>query len=263
MANARDAELHKGHRERLRERADKNGVQSMSKYEQVELLLFHAIGRRDLNELAHILINTFGSFNKIIDADKKDLLKIKGVGPKTATFLKTFRQFFEIYSNGKFSGKEKLETSTQCVEFFRENFKIDSKENAYMTLFNKNYEIIKTISIGKSNNAFDVELDLTCVKNELIDSSVKCAVLYHTHPFAVKPSIADLMVTTEILRDKEIGSKISDHIILNKKDFFSYKDSGVLNELKMIAQDRLIMLKVGDPKTYDNIIKNLEKDNDI
>ena len=55
--------LHNGHRDRLRKRMLEKGLDHFEKHEVLELLLFYAIPRRDTNELAHRLINTFGSFS--------------------------------------------------------------------------------------------------------------------------------------------------------------------------------------------------------
>ena len=53
--------IHDGHRERMKERFKEHGLQSFSELNALELLLFYAIPRRDTNELAHALINRFGS----------------------------------------------------------------------------------------------------------------------------------------------------------------------------------------------------------
>ena len=51
---------HLGHRERLRRRALLEGAEALRPHELLELLLFYAVPRRDVNDLAHALDARFG-----------------------------------------------------------------------------------------------------------------------------------------------------------------------------------------------------------
>ena len=93
MKNIKEKSIHSGHRSRLRNRVKKYGLDSLNEHEVLELLLGYAIPRKDTNPLAHNLINYFGSFAKVIDADFYDLLKVKGVGEETALFVKVLSSF--------------------------------------------------------------------------------------------------------------------------------------------------------------------------
>jgi len=262
MANKRDAELHKGHRQRLKERAMTYGINSLSDHEKLELLLMYVIPRRDLNELAHTLINTFGSYNNVFDADISDLMKVKGIGKESSMLIKFMPEFYQVYANGKYKGKSKMETSKQCVEYFRECFDIEDTENAYISLFNSRYELIKTISIAKYKREREVEIDEILIQKETENSMVKYVVIFHTHPYSVIPSVEDLMNTVRIMMRSAKTVRVVDHIILNKKDYYSFKDSTIIEELRAIANDRLNMLKVGNPKTYRDILNMIEKDSE-
>src|SRR5437660_1309269 len=57
-----------GHRQRLRERFRAAGSDAVSDYELLELVLFRALGRRDVKPLAKSLIARFGSFGDVIAA---------------------------------------------------------------------------------------------------------------------------------------------------------------------------------------------------
>ena len=59
----------KGHRNRLRERVAADYGASMPDYELLELLLFHAVPRRDTKPLAKRLIDRFGSLAAVLAAD--------------------------------------------------------------------------------------------------------------------------------------------------------------------------------------------------
>lgn len=78
------SDVHKGHRERLRERFMISGPSSFNDVTALELLLFYTLPRRDTNELAHRLLDRFGSLDRIMDASITDLTSVKGVGTETA-----------------------------------------------------------------------------------------------------------------------------------------------------------------------------------
>lgn len=83
----RSGQLHAGHRARVRRRFLTSGLASFQDHEVLELLLFYAVPRRDVNEMAHMLIDRFGSLQGVLDAPEEELRAIPGMGPKTAHFL--------------------------------------------------------------------------------------------------------------------------------------------------------------------------------
>lgn len=79
--------LHAGHRGRMRRRFLVNGLDGFSDHEVLELLLFYAVPRQDVNPMAHALIDKFGSLPQVLDAPEEALCSIHGIGPKIARFL--------------------------------------------------------------------------------------------------------------------------------------------------------------------------------
>lgn len=57
-----------GHRRRLRERFLRAGLVGLQDYEALELLLMFAIPRRDVKPLAKLLLERYGSVEKVLDA---------------------------------------------------------------------------------------------------------------------------------------------------------------------------------------------------
>ena len=80
--------IHDGHRQRLKKRFLDEGMDSFTQIQAVEMLLFYCIPWQDTNELAHRLLDRFGSFAQILDADLEELQSVKGIGESAALFLK-------------------------------------------------------------------------------------------------------------------------------------------------------------------------------
>ena len=79
--------VHDGHRERLRKSYLEHGLQSMNDINALELLLFYAIPRRDTNELAHRLLERFGSLDGVFSAPFEDLCEVDGIGETAASLI--------------------------------------------------------------------------------------------------------------------------------------------------------------------------------
>ena len=75
---------HDGHRKRLRERAVRTGLEGFQPHEVLELLLSETIPRKDVNPLAHALIERFGSFSGVLNAGREERLQVPGVGARPA-----------------------------------------------------------------------------------------------------------------------------------------------------------------------------------
>ena len=85
--NAKNRPVHENHRERMRRRVEKYGLDSLEEHEALEYLLFFVIPRRDTNPLAHALIGRFGSFAGVLEASEEELRTVEGIGPAAARFL--------------------------------------------------------------------------------------------------------------------------------------------------------------------------------
>src|SRR5467141_2624172 len=72
-----------GHRQRLRDRFVKSGVDGFADYEVVELLLTLAIPRSDVKQPAKALIARFGNLRGILDAPLQELQAVQGIGAVT------------------------------------------------------------------------------------------------------------------------------------------------------------------------------------
>jgi len=81
-----------GHRSRLRERLREGGEDALPNYEIVELVLFAAIPRQDVKELAKRMLEAFkGDLAELFAASRDRLKEIDGVGDAVVDQLKIVR----------------------------------------------------------------------------------------------------------------------------------------------------------------------------
>lgn len=88
---------HSGHRQRLKRSLKENGLTAFSPHEVIELMLYTALPRRDVNELAHRIDDRFGGVCGLMNADEKELTAM-GLSPGTAGTLKAYADCVKAYT---------------------------------------------------------------------------------------------------------------------------------------------------------------------
>ena len=76
--------IHDGHRARKKAQFRQHGLDGFADHEALELLLYYAIPRKDTNEIAHRLLQKFGSLQNVFAAPAEELAKVDGVGESAA-----------------------------------------------------------------------------------------------------------------------------------------------------------------------------------
>ena len=83
-----DANIHKGHRKRMRESARRDPeLESFSDVQILEYLLAFATPQRDTNPTAHALLDKFGSLLAVFRAPVEELINVKGVTVAAAEII--------------------------------------------------------------------------------------------------------------------------------------------------------------------------------
>ena len=93
-----NGEAHAGHRERLRQRAKDGALAAFKPHEVIELLLFYALPRRDVNELAHRLDKRFGGVRGVLAASEQALRAEPGIGARAARLLACVGEVCRAYA---------------------------------------------------------------------------------------------------------------------------------------------------------------------
>ena len=110
--------MHKDHRNRLKNRFLAEGLDHFEPHNVLELLLFYGIPQKDTNELAHTLINRFGSLEKVFDAPFQDLLTVPGIKEHSATLIKLIPALARVYSVEKNKSGDALSNVDAWGQYF-------------------------------------------------------------------------------------------------------------------------------------------------
>ena len=225
-----------GHRERIKEKFLKNGIDGFAEYEILELLLTYCIPRKDTKPIAKELLNKFKSLDNVFKADFDKLSAVDGLGKNSIAFLKLIGDLPSIIYKDELKNKKLID---------RETLKILNKDILLNYLRNKiGYEEIEkfyVIYLSSSNEVIEFEensvgtLDRSSVYpreiyKKIINLNAKSVILAHNHPSDnITPSKSDIELTNEIAKGlKNFGALLIEHIIITKNSYFSFLEEGLI-----------------------------------
>ena len=105
------------HRERVRKRFLREGLEHFEQHNQLELLLFYAIPQRDTNGIAHDLIQRFGSISRVMDASVEELMTVDGIGERAAVLLKLVPALARSYTLDHLGKVRTFQTDEELKEY--------------------------------------------------------------------------------------------------------------------------------------------------
>ena len=223
--------IHDGHREKMRQRFLKSGLDAFADHEALELLLYYAIPRRDTNPIAHALMERYGSLSAVLAAPVEDLKKVEGVGESAAILLKLAPQ---LYRKAKMSDAEQ-ETILSSVErvgaYLLERFAGEKNEVVYQLCLDRKGKLLVCKKLGEGG-VTSADLDIRRLVENALLTGASAVVLAHNHPSGVALPSRDDYAATDRAKTAlaVVGVALADHIIVADGDFVSMSDSGYLTD---------------------------------
>jgi DNA repair protein RadC len=220
--------VHDGHRQRLLQRFLEEGLENFASHNKLELLLFYAIPRRDTNEIAHRLLNTFGSFSAVLDAPIEDLERVEGIGHASAAYLKLMGEIARAYYVDRQTDII-LDSTQKAGAYLMPRFLGRTQEVVYQVCLDQKCRVLN-IALMHEGSVHSTEVNLRKIVGNALKYNATGVILAHNHPGGVAlPSPEDL-ATTRQLKDtlRPMGINLIDHIIVADRDFVSLADSGIL-----------------------------------
>lgn len=220
---------HKDHRQRKRDQFYHHGSDAFADHELLELLLFYGIPRKDVNPLAHALLEEFGSLEAVFAAPVETLEQVDGVGRSTAVLLKLVPHLMRRAHISSVAKETVLDTVDRIGDFFLNLFLAESNEVMYQLCLDAKGRKLNCRKISEGDPASINVNTRTIVQNALKCNAVMVAIA-HNHPSGVAfPSHADKIATTQI-RDalSAVNVTLIDHIVVANDDYISFRNDGLL-----------------------------------
>ena len=221
--------IHDGHREKMRKRYLAGGLDSFADHEALELLLYYAIPRRDVNPIAHALMERYGSLSAVLAAPVEDLKHVEGIGERAAVLLSLVPQIGKKARLADASQETVLSTTERAGDFLLERFAGEQHEVVYQLCLDRKGKLLTCKRLVDGSVA-SADLDIRRIVENAILSQASAVVLAHNHPSGLAlPSQEDYAATDKVQAAlATIGVELADHIIVADGDYVSMNDSGFL-----------------------------------
>jgi len=220
-----------GHRERLRKRFLKTGVEGFSEHEILELVLTLAIPRKDVKIPAKQLLLRFGSLRAVFDATVPELKEISGLGEVAPVALKVIREVATLYLQKRaeetvvFDSPEALEQfwMSRLSGLRNEVFEVAYLDSGYRLLVNG----VVRLQEGTVNRTIVYPRR---VLEGALQRGAAAVVLAHNHPNRkAEPSEEDKLITKALVQaSHSLEVKVLDHLIVSVSGIFSFRKAGLL-----------------------------------
>lgn len=225
--------VHDGHRERLRARFAEHGLDSFNELNALELLLCYAIPRRDTNEIAHRLLDAFGSLSGVFQASMQELTSVPGIGENAATLILMVPQIVKKAHVSKAKETKIIRNSTDAGNYLLPYFLNEPDEIVMMLCLDNKRAVICCREMGRGVvNCVDANI------RRMVETALKVktttVIVAHNHPNGVAlPSREDDNFTRTLYRSLGLlGITLEDHIIVANDEFVSLADSGIMHLFK-------------------------------
>lgn len=223
---------HVKHRERMKKQFLDYGLDSFETHNALELLLFFAVPQKDTNELAHMLLNTFGSISAVLDAPYEELLKLDGIGPHVACLIKLIPAMANLYFSDKTEKRQKYTTTTSLFQYFIPKFLGKEQETLLVACFDNANQMLGCEKVAEGT-AHYLHIPIQKIVRFAFKYNSQSIVLAHNHPSGLAlPSSSDQLNTIELKKALQaLEITLVDHIIIGKNsDYISMKEYGMLDD---------------------------------
>lgn len=226
MGNVKN--LHANHRNRVRQRfIREQSFENFEEHQVLELLLFYSIPRRDTNELAHKMLNEYGSLYNLMNSSPQNIMKRCNVSEVTAVSISIIPSLTRKFLSSGIANDAPIINSIERTHKHFEALMLGQPfESFYMICLDLNYRVTRKAKISDgTNRKTAVHMD-KLIENALMYNT-SFVIVGHNHPAGNKnPSSSDLDATMQIKNALQyINVRLLDHIIICGSGFYSFASS--------------------------------------
>ena len=228
-----DKNPHKGHRKRLiHELLEQDFPDSMPSHKVLEALLFYGIPQKDTNDMAHTLLEKFGSLNGVFEADPNSLFEVKGMTERAVTLIKMILPLSRRIHAEEYKKHYRFKSIDEYGNYLTNCFMGYNNEVFMISSFDNKGELIENDIISDGHTA-SVSLSVKKIVKKVLPRNPTSVIISHNHVGqSAVPSFADIQMTQSLKYTLEqIEIKLVDHIIVSGNDYVSLAQSSEYNQI--------------------------------
>jgi DNA repair protein RadC len=219
---------HAGHRERLRERALKGGLEALPDYELLELWLFRSIPLKDVKPLAKALLGRFGGLPGVLGASHAELRTVAGVGENVALDLKLMHEAAVRVGRDPVKKRTVISSWSALLAYVKLALAHEAREQFRVLFLDKKNQLIadEMMNRGTVDHAPVYPRE---VMRRALELSASSLILVHNHPSGdPSPSSADVEMTKQVVEaGRSLRITVHDHLVVGRDGVASLKALGL------------------------------------
>ena len=220
--------------ERPRERLLPKGAQSLTDAELIAILLRIGVKGTNAVELARQILKKFGSIRALTEAPLSALLTIKGLKNAKAAQLVAAMELARRVSLPDSRKSIILKKTQEAADYLRSRPQGLAEEHFRALFLNRRGVLIEDalLAVGSVDQA---RPPIRLVAARALQANASALIAGHNHPSgAAEPSESDRLFTEDLFAAlRPINVKLLDHVIIGEASFYSFADSGLMDEIAL------------------------------
>lgn len=191
---------HSQHRQRLWEKLKQRGFRNafILPYEQLEFLLTFVIPRRDTKPTAKLLIEYFGSVHGALFAKPESLMRVPGLGEKSAQFLAMLGELYQSMSEASLQQRNLLTRPELVARYLEHELTAEDAEVFLVLHLDAKNRLIRSERLFRGTIDRSAVFPREVAKQGLAFNA-RSMIVAHNHPSGdPTPSRADLNLTSTL-----------------------------------------------------------------
>ncbi|MHB1316080.1 MAG: JAB domain-containing protein [Christensenellales bacterium] len=208
--------MHSGHRARLKSKRIAAGQDILTDHELLEMLLYFSIPQKNTNDLAHLLLETFGTIEKALSADYYALQTVPGIGPSSALLIMTAGDLAKRCKKQNLKMRHVLDTVEKGARYCQQLLKSAETEKLFGIFMDSGCRVLHAAPIAEGT-VDSIHIDPRKLVQMALHHNTVNMLVAHNHPGGhTSPSFQDIECTQKIIQAlTPVGIALLDHFIIS------------------------------------------------
>lgn len=222
-----------GHRQRIKERFRKEGLDGFEDKHALELLLCYGLPRKDTKPLAEELLARFGGLTQVLDASPEQLEKVTGVGEHLSTYLTLVREFVRRYNIAKNNPDAPMTSISEYCDYIKGYFDGKRNEEVYVLCLDAKFKPLCCTKIAEGS-VHSATVSVRKIAELALNVNATTVILAHNHPGGLAiPSHEDAFTTERLAKAiAALDIILADHVVVVGDEAISLVASNMFNPHK-------------------------------
>ena len=215
--------------ERPRERLIDSGPANLNNAELLAIIIGKGRKGRSAIDVAREILNQFGGIEGIKGKSATEISEVTGIGKAKAAAILAAVEIGTRIMSGTGKKRPSFKHPEAVFKYYRLGLGSEKQEHFKVVILDSGMRMIRDYTVSKGT------LDASLVHpREVFIPAIKehgaAILLVHNHPSgSCRPSPEDISITRRLTASGELlGINVLDHIIIDKKSYYSFKEGGLL-----------------------------------